>query len=182
MPGDSKPSRLNSLTSLRYIAAAAVVVTHINPYFVTSHTLDDGLAYWYVGVSFFFVLSGFVLTWSCSWQSPRSFWWNRFSRVWPLQAVMMVIVYGLLWDTVYHPPNLLGWALQPFLLQDWYPNQTVYAAGNGPTWSLSCECFFYAMFPLVIMGVRRLRPRGVVVTAVVTVPSLPSCRKAPAHQ
>jgi peptidoglycan/LPS O-acetylase OafA/YrhL len=169
MPGDSKPSRLNSLTSLRYVAAAAVVVTHINPYFVTSHTLVDGFTYWYVGVSFFFVLSGFVLTWSCSWQAPAAFWWNRFSRVWPLQAVMMISLYVFMWDTVYHPPNLLGWVLQPFLLQGWYPNQHVYAAGNGPTWSLSCECFFYAMFPLVIKGVRRLRMRGVVITASITI-------------
>lgn len=163
MPSTSP--RLNSLTSLRYLAAAAVVVTHVNPYFLTSHRQLVATAYWYVGVSFFFVLSGFVLTWSCTWQPAGKFWWNRFSRIWPLQMTMMIIAYVFLWDYERHPTSPLGWILQPFLLQGWDNNPNVYAGGNGPTWSLSCEFFFYAMFPLVIIGVRRLRARGLAVTA-----------------
>ena len=163
----SKTPRLNSLTSLRYIAAAAVVVTHVNPYFLTSATQRQAAAYWYVGVSFFFALSGFVLTWSCSRQPARPFWWNRFSRIWPLQATMMIIVYACLWDYAYHPPNAVGWILQPFLLQGWDPNPAVYSGGNGPTWSLSCEFFFYAMFPLLVMAVRRMGPRGLAISAAV---------------
>jgi peptidoglycan/LPS O-acetylase OafA/YrhL len=163
----SKTPRLNSLTSLRYIAAAAVVVTHVNPYFLTSATQRQAAAYWYVGVSFFFALSGFVLTWSCSRQPARPFWWNRFSRIWPLQASVMIIVYACLWDYATHPPNAVGWILQPFLLQGWDPNPAVYAGGNGPTWSLSCEFFFYAMFPLLVLVVRRLGPRGLAISAAV---------------
>jgi peptidoglycan/LPS O-acetylase OafA/YrhL len=162
-----KTPRLNSLTSLRYFAAAAVVVTHVNPFFLTSELQREASAYWYVGVSFFFMLSGFVLTWSCSWQSARPFWWNRFSRVWPLQATMMIIVYVCLWDFVTHPPNAVGWILQPFVLQAWDPDPHVYAGGNGPTWSLSCEFFFYAMFPLLVRVVRRLGPRGLAISAAV---------------
>jgi peptidoglycan/LPS O-acetylase OafA/YrhL len=156
---------LNSLTSLRYLGAAAVVVTHVNPYFLTSLWLRAATAYWYVGVSFFFVLSGFVLTWSCSRQPATSFWWNRFSRIWPLQMTMMVVAYVFLWDIERHPSGPLGWILQPFLLQGWDPDPNVYAGGNGPTWSLSCEFFFYAMFPLVVMGVRQLRARGIATAA-----------------
>jgi peptidoglycan/LPS O-acetylase OafA/YrhL len=158
-------ARLNSLTSLRYLGAAAVVVTHINPYFLTSHWQQMATQYWYVGVAFFFVLSGFVLTWSCSWQPAGRFWWNRFSRIWPLQMTMMIIAYVFLWDWERHPTSPVGWVLQPLLLQGWDPNANVYAGGNGPTWSLSCEFFFYAMFPLVVLGVRRLRARGLVITA-----------------
>ena len=161
----SDTPRLNSLTSLRYCAAAAVVVTHVNPFFLTSATQRQAAAYWYVGVSFFFVLSGFVLTWSCSWQPAAPFWWNRFSRIWPLQAVMMIVAYIGLWDYARHPPDALGWILQPFLLQGWDPNPAVFAGGNGPTWSLSCEFFFYAMFPLLVRVVRRLRGRGLAGTA-----------------
>lgn len=78
---------------------------------------------------------------------------------------MMVVAYVFLWDIELHPGSLLGWVLQPFLLQGWDPAPNVYAGGNGPTWSLSCEFFFYAMFPLVIMGVRRLRARGIATAA-----------------
>ena len=162
-----KTPRLNSLTSLRYFAAAAVVVTHVNPFFLTSALQREATEYWYVGVSFFFMLSGFVLTWSCSWQPARPFWWNRFSRIWPLQATMMIIVYAALWDYAYHPPNAVGWILEPFVAQAWDPNPHVYASGNGPTWSLSCEFFFYAMFPLLVRVVRRLGPRGLAISAAV---------------
>ena len=161
----ARAPRLDSLTSLRYLAALDVVVTHVNPYFLTSHLQRVALSYGYVGVAFFFTLSGFVLTWSCTWQPAGRFWWNRFSRIWPLQAVMMVITYVFLWDWAFHPPGPVGWLLQPFLLQDWDRNQHVYAAGNGPTWSLSCEFFFYLMFPLVIVIVRRLGGRGVLLSA-----------------
>jgi peptidoglycan/LPS O-acetylase OafA/YrhL len=163
-----KTPRLSSLTSLRYFAAAAVVVTHVNPFFLTSALQREATAYWYVGVSFFFMLSGFVLTWSCSWQSARPFWWNRFSRIWPLQATMMIVVYATLWDFSTHPPNAVGWILQPFLLQAWDTDPRVYAGGNGPTWSLSCEFFFYAMFPLLVRVVRRLGPRGLAISAAAT--------------
>ena len=167
-----KTPRLNSLTSLRYYAAAAVVVTHVNPFFLTSALQREATAYWYVGVSFFFMLSGFVLTWSCSWQSARPFWWNRFSRIWPLQATMMIIVYLTLWDFVTHPPNAVGWILQPLVLQAWDPNPRVYAGGNGPTWSLSCEFFFYAMFPLLVRVVRMLGPRGLAISAAVVLAAM----------
>ena len=53
------------------------------------------------------------------------------------------------------------------MAQAWDPNPHVYASGNGPTWSLSCEFFFYAMFPLPARGVRRLGPRGLAISAAV---------------
>jgi peptidoglycan/LPS O-acetylase OafA/YrhL len=160
---------LNSLTSLRYLAAAAVVVTHVNPYFLSSHVQQTATFYWYVGVAFFFMLSGFVLTWSCSRQRAGAFWWNRFSRIYPLQLLMMAVTYVLLWSYEPHPSNGVGWGLQALLLQGWDPNNNVHSGGNGVTWSLSCEFFFYAMFPLLIMVVRRLRARGLLVTAAAVV-------------
>lgn len=161
----SKTPRLNSLTSLRYLAAMAVVVTHVNPYYLTSHVQQVAVAYWYIGVAFFFLLSGFVLTWSCSRQRVATFWWNRFSRIWPLQMTMMIVVYVLLWHFEPHPSTALGWILQPLLLQAWDPSTNVHSGGNGITWSLSCEFFFYAMFPLLVAGIMRLRARGLTVTA-----------------
>lgn len=161
-----KTPRLNSVTSLRYPAAAAVVVTHVNPYYLTAHDQKIATAYLYIGVSFFYLLSGFVLTWSCSRQRAGVFWWNRVSRIWPLQLTMMVVVYVLLWNSEPRPSSPLGWVLQALLLQAWDPNTNVHSGGNGVTWSLSCELFFYAMFPLLVAGIRRLRARGLALTAV----------------
>jgi peptidoglycan/LPS O-acetylase OafA/YrhL len=44
----------------------------------------------------------------------------------------------------------------------------VYYGGNGVAWSLSAEAFFYLLFPLAIVGLVRLRGRGLLMTAAVT--------------
>lgn len=56
--------QLSSLTGLRFFAAIGVVFYHLRIYFAP---IGDSLAifsYGFTGVSFFFILSGFVLTWS----------------------------------------------------------------------------------------------------------------------
>lgn len=167
----SPTHRLNSLTSLRYIAAVAVVVTHVNPHYVTSHDVRTGAYYGFVGVSFFYLLSGFVLTWSCARQPAGQFWWNRFSRVWPLQATMMIVAYVFFWQHERHP-GPPGYVMQAFLVQSWDPDPNVHAGGDGPVWSLSCEMFFYLMFPLVVLAIRRFRAPGLLITAAVVITAM----------
>ena len=62
-------------------------------------------SYGYTGVSFFFLLSGFVLTWSCAGQPAQRFWWNRFARIWPLMALMMLTDYLFFWSEVSTQPQ-----------------------------------------------------------------------------
>jgi peptidoglycan/LPS O-acetylase OafA/YrhL len=113
----------------------AVVLCHVGNGFANTPSLKVAEAYGYVGVSFFFMLSGFVLAWSDTPQTARRFWWLRFARIWPLQFLLMIFAY---------------------------------AGGNGLSWSLSVEMFFYLVFPLAIVLLRRLRGRGLAVTAAVT--------------
>ena len=166
-PEASRPARVDSLTGLRFFAAVAVVLCHVGGgfVFVSGVTVADG--YGYVGVTFFFLLSGFVLTWSCTGQAPRRFWWLRFSRVWPLACVMMIFSLTVI-STQEKMPGLVGRVADVLLLQSWSANQQVYFGGNGVTWSLSAELFFYAMFPFVSMRLVKLRGRGLAVTALVT--------------
>lgn len=157
--------RLNSLTSLRYFAAAAVVLSHVYYHYISWRPLWVAGFYGYIGVSFFYLLSGFVLTWSCSRQPATRFWFNRFARVWPLQAAAMIVMYGVeAWWNISgrHPTSPAGWISQVFLLQSWDPAPNVHSGGDGPVWSLSCEMFFYAVFPLVVLFVRKARVRGLV--------------------
>jgi peptidoglycan/LPS O-acetylase OafA/YrhL len=65
-------------------------------------------------------------------------------------------------------PSPFGHVAELFLLQAWPPDNPTYAGGNGVTWSLSVEMFFYLVFPFVIMALRRLRGRGLAVAAAVT--------------
>lgn len=160
-------SRLPSLTGLRIFGSVAVVLCHVGNGFANAPSLKVAEAYGYVGVSFFFMLSGFVLTWSDTPQSARRFWWLRFARIWPLQLLLMVFAYTAITSHV-KSPGTLGHLLQLVLLQSWSPDNATYAGGNGVTWSLSAEMFFYLVFPFAIVGLRRLRGRGLAVTAGVT--------------
>jgi peptidoglycan/LPS O-acetylase OafA/YrhL len=66
-------------------------------------------------------------------------------------------------------PQLLG-------LHAWFPESRYYWAGNGVTWSISCEMFFYAVFPLLIVPAVRMSQRsrwwaaGVLAVLIVVVP------------
>jgi peptidoglycan/LPS O-acetylase OafA/YrhL len=144
---------LPRLTSLRLFAAAVVVVFHLDQWGVAA--LPASLStLGYLGVSFFFVLSGFVLAWGTDPSMPaRRFWRNRFARVWPSHAVMLgvaalvpVVAVARSWEIAL--PNL-------FLVQGWFRAPETVFGMNGVAWSLSCEAFFYAMFPLTVLLLRR---------------------------
>lgn len=165
--GKPKRQRLDSLTGLRFFAALSVVFCHVGGHFAGSSPLSAAAGYGYVGVSFFFVLSGFVLTWSSGNQSARRFWWLRFSRIWPLQCLLTVFAFTAI-SGVERLPGPLGHVSELLLLQAWSPRQGVYFGGNGVSWSLSCEMFFYLLFPAVIGPLSRLRARGLAITAGVT--------------
>ncbi|MGK5733970.1 acyltransferase family protein, partial [Streptomyces sp. URMC 124] len=158
-------SRLPSLTGMRFIAALLVFLYHASlPHVATDLFADGGAAEAYrqvlsragwVGVSFFFVLSGFVMTWSARpGDRAVSFWRRRFFKIFPNHAVMWVL--GLLLiaasttGAAQAVPNLL-------LVQSWFHDIDVYFSVNPPSWSLSCELLFYLTFPFWVRLVRRIR-------------------------
>ena len=151
--------RLDSLTALRFFAALAVVGFHGGQ--LVWRPLLRVTSLGYTGVAFFFVLSGFVLTWSHQpHQFARRFWRNRFARVWPLHALTWALVVATITGVGGGPMASLG------LVQAWVPHASFYFAANGPSWSLSCEAFFYLCFPLVVTWVTRRRRLGITAAAV----------------
>jgi len=161
---------LPSLTGLRWVAAFLVFWFHcagwgavVSPWW---HLPQFG----FIGVSFFFVLSGVVLTWSARpGQSDGQFYWRRFARIYPAHAVMTIVAIALYLFVM--PPYKPVWAglLALLLLHAWPPIPIVNSAANGVSWSLSCEAFFYACFPRLtrMLGKRSGRRRHVVVAAIV---------------
>jgi peptidoglycan/LPS O-acetylase OafA/YrhL len=152
---------LPSLTGLRFVAALMVFAFHTSGYGVTTTGWWRLPQFGFVGVAFFFVLSGVVLTWSSRPGTPaRTFWRRRFARVYPAHAVTAVIaIAAYLW---FMPPHKALWAgvLALLLLQAWPPVPAVNSAANGVSWSLSCEAFFYALFPWIAPALaRRSRAR-----------------------
>ncbi|MFE5584807.1 acyltransferase family protein [Kitasatospora sp. NPDC056531] len=159
-PGDSARPRLDSLTGLRWFAALAVFVTHVGVLLPVPH-LRGLFALGSSGVTFFFVLSGFVLTWTYDpGDRVGGFYGRRFARIWPM------LVIGVLLPLLLQLPDapkgqtrtLVLIAISAVLVyQAWIPNWIL--GGTTPvTWSVSCEAFFYALFPfLVRFALRRSR-------------------------
>ncbi|HEY8533470.1 MAG TPA: acyltransferase [Micromonospora sp.] len=143
-----------------------------------------------LGVSFFFVLSGFVLTWSARtglrvWR----YWRARFARVYPAHLVALALALAGLAVTDRVPPAINELLLKTVLLiQAWDPREYVYLALNPVTWSLSCEVAFYLAFPLLHAGLRRVGSAGLwglallLVAGVWLMPALAEVALAPEYR
>lgn len=160
---NSKPDRpprrpeLPALTSVRAIAALAVFAYHLG--FQQSVPVLAPLGLGYTGVTLFFVLSGFVLTWTFDpTQSRRQFYLRRVARVYPAHLAVFAVVVAV--AAVAGRPIGPGVYLPSLaLIQAWWTDADVSFGVNDVSWSLSCEAFFYALFPLAVVGLHRLRPR-----------------------
>jgi peptidoglycan/LPS O-acetylase OafA/YrhL len=127
-----------------------------------------------LGVTFFFVLSGFVLTWSARpGDGAREFYRRRFARIYPMHALTWAAAVVAIMAGGEHVP-FVGAIMSLSLLQSWIPNPDVYVAANGVSWSLSCEAFFYAVFPFLLAALigGRWSMRRVGATALAAMTSL----------
>lgn len=182
---DIARSRLPSLTGMRFIAAAMVFGFHSVLYngLFASPSATDTLGSvvsggGWTGVSFFFILSGFVLTWSArSTDSVGRFWRRRVCKIFPNNIVTAVIAYALGSAVLGVAVPDTAW-VNVLLLQSWVPDLGVIFTGNVVAWSLACELLFYLLFPLLLVLVDKIRPErlwlwaGIVVAAVIAVPTL----------
>jgi peptidoglycan/LPS O-acetylase OafA/YrhL len=178
-----KRPALPLLTSLRFFAALNVLVYHRAPALAPGF-LANLAASGYEAVTFFFILSGFILVYA--YDAPaaskgmtvgrRTFWWSRFSRIMPAYLLGLLIgapvfVYaGLVSQTSPMGECVAGLILLPLLLQAWWPPVAI--VWNGPAWSLSAEAFFYALFPWLMQSCRPRRAwQGIAVSMVLIVAS-----------
>lgn len=184
---DVARSRLPSLTGMRFIAAAMVFAFHAVLYggLFASASAQDLLGKvvsggGWTGVSFFFILSGFVLTWSArSRDTLGRFWRRRVVKIFPNHLVTAVVAYVLASVVLGVAVPETSW-LNLLLLQTWVPDLGVIFTGNVVAWSLACELLFYLAFPLLLGLIDRIRPErlwlwaGGVIAAVAAMPALAS--------
>lgn len=174
----AKPTaRLDALTGLRWWAAFMVFFYHMLVFAPLPGKTSIVFEMGYLGVTFFFVLSGFVLTWSARPNVPTStFYWRRFARIWPSHMVALVIAIPVFYTLATIPA---GSFLKPFdagvialsvvLLQGWWANPTILFSGNPAAWTLTCEAFFYALHPWLSRVLVPTLKRGALIIAVVVV-------------
>jgi peptidoglycan/LPS O-acetylase OafA/YrhL len=154
---------ISPLTGLRFIAALYVFSFHmhirwpISSQSFVKNFLDQGA----IGMSLFFMLSGFVLAYRYA--DDRStlndYLINRFAKVYPVYAVTALITLPwigieLVSDSL---ADKLRWTGQialivlsnVFLIQAWFP-QYFNHWNNGGSWSISVEVFCYVMLPFLL--------------------------------
>ncbi|MCO6146586.1 acyltransferase [Flavobacterium sp. NRK1] len=142
--------RLEQLTFTRFIAALGIVIFHfgLNAYPFNTELVLAAFEKANMGVSYFFVLSGFIMVIAYS-NFNRidavGYYKNRFARLYPLLVLSVLPFFAaiMLTDKVTFTDLILNLSL----LQAWIPGHAV--VGNYPLWSLSVEVFFYALFPLL---------------------------------
>jgi len=171
----NEPGRyLPSLTGIRALAALLVLGMHADqnvPAGVIS--VLPFLARGYLGVDFFFVLSGFIIThvYFSSLVHPsrnaiQVFLWHRLIRLYPVHVTVLALLVGLVQLAriaeipLNHPQEWRGseivWQLT--LLQAWGIAET--PGWNGPSWSISAEWFAYLLFPLLAPALSHVRERS----------------------
>jgi peptidoglycan/LPS O-acetylase OafA/YrhL len=154
---------------LRFFAAIEVVIYHALPL-----TSDN---FWSMlfsagpqAVTFFFVLSGFILAYVYSGQtatgtkpiSALSFWRARLARILPAYILALFLALpdfahdALVSNTISLGYFQVGLVMVPLLMQSFYP--TVATAWNAPAWSLSVEMAFYFVFPVLLQLTKRIQP------------------------
>jgi peptidoglycan/LPS O-acetylase OafA/YrhL len=166
--------KIHALTSLRFLAALWVVIYHsswtevpsLRPGGLTGNLVSLG----YVSVTFFFMLSGYILAMVyLSHGRPlktKSYFVARFARIYPLYVLTLLL----------DAPNFvmlrmakmgLAKSLAQFagiltsnlvVLQAWDPHLR---GLDFPNWSLSVEAVFYVIFPMVGILIWRMKARAV---------------------
>ncbi|WBB81911.1 acyltransferase [Micromonospora sp. WMMD882] len=150
--------RLDSITGARFVAAFVVFACHVGIY--GFFAADSAVGRWLKpatqgagleAVSFFFILSGFVLTWSARpGEGYGRFLRRRILKMYPNHIVTFCLAM-LLYAAA--STSALNATLNVFLLHAWRPEP---GGGNGPSWSLSVDLFFYLLFPLLLPLAKRI--------------------------
>lgn len=138
---------------LRFIAALFVVLSHYSP--IRNSLINNGGE----AVSFFFLLSGFILVVAYEKQITQnnlpviSFYVKRIARIYPLYlfALFLTLSYHFLIQNS-HSHLGLKLSFELFMVQTWFYPGSI----NYPDWSISCELFFYLLFPMYILKLKDL--------------------------
>ena len=166
----AKKPRLPGLQALRALAFLGIF---------TTHTGLTGLGAF--GVSVFFVLSGFLMFYNyadrelpCSFKENALFGIRKIRKLYPLHiigmfAILPVVIGEMLaaYSTEYLFIVIAQILLNVTLLQSLVPGEWYYFALNGIMWYLSASMIIYALFPLVMKGLKKIgSARGAGLSAV----------------
>lgn len=148
---------LPNITFFRFVAAIWIVVYHFGLKVASihdNHLLNSIFKNGFQAVSFFYVLSGFIMAYIYFGVSLENkfnvwkYWKARFARIYPayfFAFALCILIYSY-WGNKLDFVNVLS---ELFCLTTWRIDG-ISSYYNYPDWSISVEFFFYLCFPMII--------------------------------
>lgn len=142
-------NKLHGLTIFRFVSAFYVFLFHCNIRFPIDAPawIERFIRNGAIGMTFFFVLSGFVMAWSSRHGLRKDYIKARILRIYPAYIFMGILTIPFLFE-ISTKEALSSVFLFTFGLQAWIP-QTFPIWNFGGSWSVSVEIFFYFIFPII---------------------------------
>lgn len=174
---------IRPLTSLRFIFALFVFFSHTGQYLTSSDAkvfYDKFLYEGYLGVSFFFILSGFILAYNYKSKfllkqtDSIKFWIARVARICPLYFLTFLISIPVSLNFLINAKILTVVSVtfsHLLILQSFIPFKVFYFNFNSPSWSISNEMFFYLLFPFLIFIFYKVKKKFLFLIYILLIPS-----------
>lgn len=172
----SKTVRFANLDKLRGFAALSVVLYHAIEHTHWTTYPASGLFYWgrigWMGVDLFFVISGFVITYSAwslyqtqdgDWKSH--YWRRRLTRIVPLYLLTLAMYVTLVtpeWLSVSIEKLIWHGGTHLLFIHNLFPG--THGSINGVNWSIGVEMQFYFLVVLILPWMVRTSALILVVT------------------
>jgi len=140
--------KISQITFTRFVAAMAIVISHFNKdlFLYKIDYISNLFLRANVGVSYFFILSGFIMIIAYHKKDKidyLEFYKNRFARIYPLYMLGFLLYFV----TRYEMFDWYKLVLYGLGIQSWIPGEAMIL--NFPGWSISVEFFFYLLFPFL---------------------------------
>ncbi len=188
VPATMPKQRIELLDSFRCLAILSVLLYHFTdrwiPLFPFGHFFRHLFQFGYLGVQFFFMISGFVISYTLAYTEHfRAFFVNRFSRLFPAMllcslltlVVVRTLDHELLFPYAHKVSNLLPGLsfISPDCWNLLLPRDFFWI--NGSYWSLWVEVQFYLLASLVYFSdkknfIRNLLLAGLLVGGLKNIP------------
>lgn len=155
----NKTKYFDSLTGVRAIAAYLVYLHHFNPVNSTlvHPVIYDFIQEFHIGVTIFFVLSGFLITYRY-YESDnfnvKKYFVNRFSRIYPMYFLLTTITFiGLIISKCSLNLNdIYIYIMNITLLRGFFDELKFTLIAQG--WTLTLEETFYIVAPLIFILIK----------------------------
>jgi peptidoglycan/LPS O-acetylase OafA/YrhL len=152
--------RVEQLTFTRFLAAIAIVIYHYGKNIIPFNFEISSFVFRQanLGVSYFFVLSGFIMIIAYNQNKvilTLEYFKRRFARIYPVYFMSIILLLGYFLLSKGRI-DFKGLILNITMIQAWIPGQAL--SYNFPAWSLSVEVFFYLLFPFLFNKIYTKQP------------------------